>query len=284
MNHARPPFQIIPGQSAEDAAINVIAAFDSIENQPNKASRTYKAITDRLAIDLQSPLIAAGYSVAQAVDAEALADTNAYHNSQHFCEVMLASYFLSLLASIDDQIIAEIVTAALIHDFHHDGKSSGDIPFRLERKSINEATPYLIHAKVTREQQRCLAALVLATEQLDGINIAQACYSHHTQGHVLPKIPEAAIELEVLCNDPLTSKQALILCEADILPSIGLTFDHALRLQDRLALELGIHLQLEDKLRFIDNNCRAFIAGSFFNPNVEKFRLEILHRLETTSK
>lgn len=282
LNQALPPFQIIPGQSAEDAAIDIVAAFKSIETLPNRVSRTYAVITDRLAIDLQSPLIIAGRSLAQAADTEAFAENNPYHNSQHYCEVMLSSYFLSLLAGMDDQITAEVVSAALIHDFRHDGKANGDIPFRLERKAINEAAPYLIHANVTHEQQRCLAALVLATEHLNGVNIAHACYSHYTQGHALPKIPEVAIELEVLCTNPVKSKQALILCEADILPSIGLTLEHALQLQDKLSLEWGVRLRFEDKLQFIDHNCRAFIAGSFFNTNVAKLRLAMLHRLEST--
>ncbi|MGR8998820.1 MAG: hypothetical protein ACU88J_07210 [Gammaproteobacteria bacterium] len=282
MNFARPPFLVIPGQSAEDAAIDIVAAFKSIENLPNRVGRTYRAITGRLTTGLQSPLIVAGYSLAQAVDTEVFTGNNSYHNSQHYCEVMLSSYFLSLLAGMDDQITAEIVSAALIHDFHHDGKPNGDIPFRLERKAINEAKPYLIQAKVTQTQQQCLAALVLATEYLNGINIVHACYTHYTQGHALPEIPEAANELEALCNDPVKSKQALILCEADILPSIGLTFEHALQLQDKLSLEWGVRQRFEDKLQFIDHTCRVFIVGSFFNTNVAKLRLAMLHRIEKT--
>ena len=280
MNLDRPPFKIIPGQSAQDVAIDIVAAFKSIENQPNRVSRSFTAITDRLAIDRGHPLIKAGFSLAQTVDTGAYTYNNPYHNSQHDCEVMLCSYFLSLLSDLNDQMTAKIILAALIHDFHHDGKSNGEIPFRLELKAIHEATPYLTRAKVSQAQQRCLAALVMATEHLNGINIVHACYLHHTQGHSLPEIPAVAIELKELCTDPVKSKLALILCEADILPSIGLTFEHALRLQDNLSLEWDARLGLEDKLHFIDHNCHAFVVGSMFNSNVEKLRLAIVHQLD----
>lgn len=280
MNLLRPPFQIIPGQSAQDAAIDIVSAFKSIENLPNKVNRTYTAITDKLAIDPNHPLIAVGRNLAQAVDAEAHIYNNPYHNSQHYCEVMLSSYFLSLLSSMDDPATAEIVVAALIHDFRHDGKLNGDIPFRLERKSVDEAMPYLTRAKVAQPQQQCLAALVLATEPLSGVNFVHACCLHHTQGHSLPEVPVAAPELGQLGYDPVKSKQALILCEADILPSLGLTFEHALMLQDKLSLEWGTRLGPEDKLRFIDRSCRTFFTGGFFTANVEKLRLAILHQLE----
>lgn len=283
MNLVRPPFRIIPGQLAQDAAIDIVETFNFIAKLPGKVGLTFTAITDQLAIDRYHPLITAGLSLAQAVDTEAYTFNNPYHNSQHYCEVMLSSYFLSLLSGVNDHEITEVVLAALIHDFHHDGKPNRKIPFHLERKAIKKARPYLTRGKVTQAQQRHLAALILATETSQGVNVVHACYAHHTQGHSLPKIPAVAIELEELCNDPVKSKQALILCEADILPSIGLTFDHALHLQHKLSLEWGVCLGFEDKLNFITHGCRTFVVGSFFNSNVEKLRLAILHRLKNTS-
>lgn len=280
MNIGRPPFQIISGQSAQDAAVDIVAAFKSIEHLPNKVSLTFTTIINQLDLDPRCPLVSAGINLAQAVDTEAVADNNPYHNSQHYCEVMLCSYFLSLLSGMDEQAIAEIALAALIHDYRHDGKLNGDIPFRLERKAINEVLPYLVMAKAEQAQQQCLATLVLSTEPLHGVNIVRMCYLHHTQGHSLPEIHAAAIELEQLGNDPITSKQALILCEADILPSVGLTIEHALLLQDKLSLEWGVRLGPEDKLRFIDQNCYAFVAAGFFDDNVVKLRQAILLQLE----
>ena len=60
----------------------------------------------------------------------------------------------------------------------------------------------------------------------------------------------------------------MLLCEADVLPSLGLTLSHALRLQDRLAREWGRQLPADDKLRFIDDVVATGVIGDFFLPNV----------------
>jgi hypothetical protein len=227
-------------------------------------------------------LIVAGYRLARTFDDTASLYDHPYHNSQHTCEVMLSSYFLSLLRGLNKHETAEIILAALIHDFQHDGRINGDVSFRLERHAINEATPYLLATEITEVQQRNIAALILSTDITIGLNIARASYAHHVHGSSLPKIPQVASELEAVCKDPLKSIQALILCEADILPSVGLTIEYALRLQEKLSIEWGTSLGLEDKLRFINKSCHTFIIGNFFNPNVEKLRLEILRRLQQT--
>lgn len=279
MNLSRPPFQIVPGQSAEDAAAEIVAAFLSIESLPLKTSRVFKMLSDCLGLEPEELSIAVGSSLAEAVDATAALHDKPYHSSQHCCEVMLSSYFLSLLGGLDKQETAEIVLAALTHDFQHDGKPNGDIPFRLERNSVNKAEPYLAKAGMDKTRRQKLAALTLATSTAIGLPIARACHAHHAQGAPLPEIPPSAPELAELGNDPLTAIQALILCEADILPSIGLTTDYALKLQEKLSIEWGARLGLEDKLRFIDNQRHTFFADNYFNPNIDKIRQEILKRL-----
>lgn len=279
LNLFRPPFRIIPEQSAEDAAIDIVNAFKSIESLPDKVSKVFKTITDCLCIEALDPLNIAGHSLAEVIDGAAHIQDKPYHNSQHTCEVMLSSYFLSLLGGLKKQETAEIILAALVHDFQHDGKFNGDILFRLERFAVNEVAPYLSAAKIPPIQQKKISALILATEIVIGGAIVQASHIYHIHGGTLPKIPTAAPELREICDDPKISIQALVLCEADILPSIGLTFDYALKLQDKLAKEWGARLGLEDKLKFIDNMCHAFIVGDFFNSNVEKLRLDLLQKL-----
>lgn len=280
MNLLRPPFRVIPGQSAEDAANEIVAAFVTIETLPRKVSSIYHTLSYCLNLEYPKPLIAAGYSLAKAIDDNACYHDQPYHNSQHCCEVMLSAYFLSRLVDINRQETAEIVFAALIHDFQHDGKpNNGDIQFRLERSSVNKAEPYLLAAGITKIQQQKLAALILATNTAIGLPVARSCYDHHTRGTSLPKIPSSAPELVELCDNPAASLQAIILCEADILPSIGLTTEYALKLQEKLSVEWGARLELEDKLRFIDNQRHSFIASNFFYPNIDKIRQAILNRL-----
>ena len=133
MNSFRPPFRIIPGQSAEDAAVDIVDTFISIETFPDKVHRVFKEITGCIGTGPLDPLIVAGYSLAKAIDDAADIQDKPYHNSLHTCEVMLSSYFISLLAGLNKQETAEIILAALIHDFQHDGQINGDILFRLER-------------------------------------------------------------------------------------------------------------------------------------------------------
>jgi 3'5'-cyclic nucleotide phosphodiesterase len=279
LNLSRPPFQIIPGQPPEDAAAEIVAAFLSIESLPLKTSRVFKTLTDCLDLERGEPLFAAGCDLAETIDATAAVHDRPYHNSQHCCEVMLSSYFLALTAGLKQQQTAEIVLAALGHDFRHDGKAGGDIPFQLERNSVNQAGAFLLASGMDAARQRKFAALILATNTTIGLPIALACHAHHSRGAPLPEIPPSAPELTELGNDPLTAMQALILCEADILPSIGLTIGYALKLQEKLAIEWGVHLGLEDKLRFIEKQRHSFLAGNYFNPNIDKLKLTMLQRL-----
>jgi hypothetical protein len=84
--------------------------------------------------------------------------------------------------------------------------------------------------------------------------------------------PPQAPELQRLAHDPLLALLARLLCEADVLPSIGLTSDHGLRLQALLAEEWGRTLGKADKLRFIEESLSLGVVGAFFQPNVQRLR------------
>lgn len=282
LNLQRPPFQVISGQSVEDVTADIVTAFDALKSAEDKVSAAFNAIVECLAPDRQEPLIIAGRNLAAAIDADTNSHNNAYHNKQHFCEVMLGAYYLSLLKELDKKRTAEVVLAAMIHDFHHDGKLNGPIPFRLERLAVQDASPYLLEAGISQPQQQRLAALILATDIVNGVGVAQACYAHHTSGQPLAQIPQEAPELIELAHDPVAAIQALILCEADVLPSIGLSAEHAMILQNRLSMEWGIQMNSHDKIRFIDYGFRGFIVGKFFSPNVEMLRQSALFYLDTT--
>jgi len=279
LNLARPPFRLVAHQSTESAAADMLAAYTVITKLPNKLSRSFDAVARCTGAREETPLIVAGRRLAEVIDnGVGAGHRNAYHNVQHFCEVMLGAYFLSLLADLDKNSRLEVVLAALIHDFHHDGTVNGPIPFRLERKAVNESTPHLVDAGVSELQRRHIAALVLATEMVHGRAIAHACHEHHVRASPRPEIHIAAPELAELAEDPIVARQALIIREADVLPSVGLSLEHALQLQDRLSIEWGVPLSPEDKLRFITKTFPGFIIGTFFQPNVERIRLSLLQR------
>ncbi|MEC4748767.1 HD domain-containing protein [Methylomicrobium sp. Wu6] len=275
MNIARPPFRVDSAQTAEEAAEEIVHSFLSLENQPEKVSRVFAALARSLDATPDDPLVAAGYSLAKAVDHDAPRFNLPYHNQQHVCEVMLCCHYLALRCSLERRETIEITLAALFHDFRHDGKIRGTPSFRLERNSVNLAESYLLVAGITPAQHRKLAALVLATNPLAGLPVAHACYNHHHHGTPLPEIPAAAPELIELCNYP-AANHALILCVADILPSLGLTIDYALTLQEKLAQEWGTPLGMEDKLCFIDIARHIFAVCDFFTPNVDRLRAYLM--------
>lgn len=279
LNLSRPPFKVIADQSAESAAADMLAAFSVIEGLPDKVSRCFDAVARGAGVLAQTPLIIAGRRLARDIDGGAGGGHgHAYHNAQHFCEVMLGANFISLLDDLETNSRLEVVLAALIHDFQHDGKGNGQVPFRLERQSVNAAMPYLAEAGVPAMQRRQIAALVLATEAMNGVPIALICHAHHVGAAPLPQSHVAAPELAELAVRPTLARQALIVREADVLPSVGLTIEHAIHLQDRLSMEWGVPLGLEDKLRFITEVFTGFIAGVFFQPNIERLRQYLLQR------
>ena len=71
----------------------------------------------------------------------------------------------------------------------------------------------------------------------------------------------------------------MLLGEADILPSVGLTVDHALQVQAYLSREWGKPLTVEDKDRFIKEYFPGFIVGHFFQGNVEQILLFLTEKI-----
>ena len=277
LNLDKPPFKVIAHQSAESAATDMLLNFSAIRTLPDKVSRSFDAVVRCMGACEETPLVVAGRRLSHAIDSGVGAGQgNAYHHAQHFCEVMLGAYFLSLSAPLDANSRLEIVLAALIHDFHHDGKGNGPIPFRLERIAVNESMPYLLEARVSEPQRERVATLILATEMVSGLAITHACHAHHVGGSALPEVHNAAPELAGLGAHSTLARQALIVCEADVLPSVGLTIEYALQLQESLAMEWGVPLGAQDKFRFIAEAFPGFTMGVFFQPNVERLRQFLL--------
>lgn len=219
-------------------------------------------------------LLLAGRAIARDVDRGIGAGVAAgYHNSQHFLEVMLTALYLARLAHLNPRRTARVVTAALMHDFHHDGSRGALSPFRLELQAAQEALPYLRAAKVDDDECLRLQALVLATDPSTGVPFARACWAQHAgSGPVTLLASTLPAPLGRLLEEPDLAQDAVLLAEADVLPSIGMTFEHAEQLQSRLAFEWGTTLSSNDKLHFIDRTLNKISVASFFIPNIETLR------------
>jgi hypothetical protein len=258
--------------SAAYLAGELLTLFEHVAQLPDKVQWVDRQVT----ADLHGPgapaLDRARAAVAAAIDAQpATFDRHGYHNRQHFCEVTLTAYGLCLLNRLNAEATQFVLLAALIHDVVHEGRPHP--AFVQERASVESMRPLLEAAGLDAARIGHLLALVLATDPVDGIAFMSAvCRAHAGQASMPLAAPAGAPELAALAGDPELALHARILCEADILPSIGLDTEHALRVQERLAQEWCRPLGRRDKLAFVDIVLQQGYIGDFFLPCVHAMR------------
>jgi hypothetical protein len=268
----RPGPGAIATGSSRRTADDLVALFEYIGHLPDKVQWVHRQIADVLGAPLDLALDRACAAVASTIDADTHRfDRHPYHNRQHFCEVALTAYVLCLLGQHDSRTTQFLLLAALVHDFVHAGTSSE--AFVLERASVDEVRVLLENAGLEPTDMRRLTVLVLATDPSLGAEFVSAvCRAHAEGGPVSTPPPPGARELADLVTDAGLSKLARTLCEADILPSIGLNMAHAMRLQERLALEWARPLSVRDKLDFVEAVLARGLIGAYFQPNVQAMR------------
>ncbi|MBF8295984.1 MAG: hypothetical protein HW389_2529 [Bacteroidetes bacterium] len=198
---------------------------------------------------------------------------NPYHNAQHFCEVLLNALYLSLLAGLAPREKTQLLVAALTHDFHHDGTTNANVPFRLERLSAEAAAPYLDAAGVSREERERITAMIFATEVSVGTRFARDCHLHLAGGGSSPGLSGVPAQLATLAGDARLALQAVVLGEADVLSSAGLTVQYGELQQDKLAEERKQPLGSAHKLHFLSQVFREFTVGRFFSPNLRDLKI-----------
>jgi hypothetical protein len=198
--------------------------------------------------------------------------TNPYHNAQHFCEVVLSALYLSLLAGVAARQKVELLVAALVHDFHHDGSTNANVPFRLEGLSAQAASPYLQAAGVPRDVEARVTAMIFATEVSVGTRFARECHLHFAAGGPLPSLSGIPAPLALVAGDARLALQAVIVGEADVLSSAGLTVQYGERQQEKLAQEWKKPLGADHKVRFLNQVFQDFTVGHFFSPNLRALK------------
>jgi hypothetical protein len=269
----RAPFRVREGASPQQVASDIIACYKRVAELPDRATQSFRAAMQVAGIEDAYPLRQAGERIARDIDAGIGAgDGNPYHNRQHFCEVLLAALYLSLPAPLTQPERAQLLVAALAHDFHHDGKGFGDAPFRLERVAVEAMLPYLVASGVPQDERVRIAAMILATDISTGMPFARRCYLHFFEGGAQPDAAGAGEPLAMLARDANLARQAVLLTEADVLPSVGLTLDYSELSEANLSREWGKHLSAADKLNFLERVFGDFTVNRFFSPNVSALK------------
>lgn len=270
----RPPFAQPASPGPADVGREMVACFEALGARADRLACAHALAMRSLGVGGVDVLAQAGRAVAHDVDRGIGAGVEAgYHNAQHFMEVMLCARYLALGAGLNAERGLRVVSAALLHDFHHDGSRGVQAPFRLEMLAVKRAQPYWQQAGVKPEERSRLEALILATEPRTGVPFARACWHwHRAGGGASPDGAGLPAPLLRLLAEADLAHDAVLLAEADVLPSIGLTIEHAEQLQARLAHEWGTTLGRADKLQFIERMVGEMVVGAFFVPNVLALR------------
>ena len=270
----RPPFGVVAGLDPARVGAEMVACFARIGARADRLVQAHALTFHSLGLPATDPLRVAGQAMARDIDRGIGAGVAAgYHNGQHFLEVMLSALYLGRMAGLEVARIARVASAALMHDFHHDGSRTTASSFRLELLAVRQSLTYLRDARVDTLECERLGALVLATEPRAGVPFARACWKGHSvPGATMPALGNLPAALARLPVEPELAFEAVLLAEADVLPSIGYTFGHAERLQARLAAEWGARLGRDDKLQFIERMVGDISIAVFFVPNMHSLR------------
>ncbi|MET0962012.1 MAG: hypothetical protein ABWY05_04235 [Noviherbaspirillum sp.] len=273
----QPPFRMAADAGPAAAAAAIVAAFSRLAAAPAPLVTAWTLAMQVSGVDAAEPLHRAGMAAARDIDAGIGAGCgNGYHNSRHFCEVLLCTLAIAQLAGLDRQEQPLVLLAALLHDFHHDGRPRLQ-PFRHELCSVAASLPYLEAAGVGAAERAVLATLILATDSVHGVPLARCCHGWHSGMATPPPAPPRP-ELASLASLPRLALMAVVLAEADVLPSVALTPAHAALTTARLEAEWNTVLGTRGKVDFIDRHIGALQAARFFEPNLRAVRQASLER------
>ncbi len=159
-----------------------------------------------------------------------------YHGNHHYRKVMLQ--LVRLIAQhqksgeLSDNEIATLLIAACVHDLGHNGQGNtvnGEfMPGRMELHSFGLAKPYLKDAGLDDTTLARIQVMLLCTDVLpigkddNAANLMKKAYLYHFGGWEAPKLNA---KLEPLLDDKVLALMALMLHEADLATSAGLSYE-----------------------------------------------------------
>ena len=201
---------------------------------------------------------------------------HAYHNNEHFLEVFCLSAMLGNHAfeqkAILEKDFGNLLTAALLHDYKHDGTGNKGEQFRLEKRAYHEAFLPLLDAQAADTiDLKIIEAMILGTDVSKDFGNPEALspaetlkmYNDGECDHVHDK-------LKILEHKGLVDL-ALVLCDADVGSNFlceELLDQNSLNLEE----ESGLPANRQSQQFFLDKVCggglhseagRALLSNSF---------------------
>lgn len=211
-----------------------------------------------------------------------------FHSHHHTREVVCLASIIGVmqnrLTPFDDAptALAEVLIAACIHDFAHDGQGNRrydkHTPMRLERRSLDQSEMYLKAAGLADASWSRIRVMVLATDvSKDGPSAVspaewlRRAYAQHSDTTGCPD------DLMPLFKDRVLLKQTGILEDSDLGTSAGMPYEHARRMTALIAEETKVLSPTPQTLiGFIDHICRGTYittaAQQLFGDNMQVLR------------
>lgn len=206
-----------------------------------------------------------------------------YHSNKHFKKVVLQmartikahnEIFEGTSRALDERQRALMLIAAAIHDYKHDGKGNTiggtHYPGRLERQSLALALPHLERAGLKDPRDIAEMEAMLLTTDVSPLNSPNSplrqlkrAYRYHYLGDTSEPLALSP-ELAVLAEDAALCERALLLHEADVATSAGISYDVGLYEGELFQREIGIsEARPQNTVDFLDNICgRRFLGDA----------------------
>ncbi|NCT41430.1 MAG: hypothetical protein GW778_07210 [Alphaproteobacteria bacterium] len=208
----------------------------------------------------------------------------AYHNDMHFRKVLSQAIRLIIVnndiyegtsRALDTKQICTLLSAACIHDLDHDGQGNVvkgiHIEGRAEKHSYNIVKPYLAAAGCDDETLKTLLTMLLTTDvsPLDDptnpMMQMKAAYRFHFLGEKIKAHSlNLSTDIRALEKDPALTTLCMLLHEADIATSAGVTYD-VTKYETTLIMEefKDDKAYPSDVVTFLDQVChRRFLSAA----------------------
>ena len=117
-----------------------------------------------------------------------------------------------------------------------------------------------------------IRAMIFSTEVSVGARFARECHLHFAASGPRPSLVGIPAPLAPLADDARLALQAVIVGEADVLSSAGLTVQYGELQQEKLAEEWKKPLGADHKVRFLNQVFQDFTVGHFFSPNLRALK------------